>query len=196
MKFIFNKFPDNQSFSPEKEEWTSFKEPSNIHTTILLSAPVSFLNLLIVIYLFKIFNLNSNILNTLFPDDFLFIFLIFTIVVAPIHEILHAIFFPCKLTSNNIYFGFIPKGLIFFAFYTEMISKKRYCIVLIMPFLIITIIGTTLLKLFGDISILKTIILYNAAGSCMDIFSIFIILFQAPKNAVIKNKGMKSYWKI
>lgn len=195
MKFVLNKIPEDKNFNPQENGWISFKEPSSMYTTSLLSIFISLLNLLIVICFFKIFKLNSNILNIIFSNNFLSFLFIF-IIIFPIHEFLHALSCPCSLTSNDIYFGFIPKKIIFFTYYKGILSKKRYLIVSIMPFLVITLAGILLAKLFGNDTFFQTIILCNALESYMDILGVLIILLQVPKNAVIKNEGIKSYWKL
>lgn len=191
MKFLFNKIPEDKNFNP-RDGWITTNKCINR----ILSVLVLCLNVLIVICLFKIFNLNLNILNHNLSGNVLWAFITFIIIVIPIHEILHALFCPCKLTSNNLYLGIIPKKLIFFTYYSEIISKKRYVIVSIMPFLIITILGIFLAKLFPISNIFKILILYNATGSCMDILNALIALFRVPRNAVIKNKGTRLYWKL
>jgi len=39
-------------------------------------------------------------------------------------------------------------------------------------------------------------IIFNALGASHDIFGFFLVFFQVPKNAVIRNNGTRTYWKM
>ncbi len=57
----------------------------------------------------------------------------------------------------------------------------------------------TIIMLFLDFKsdLLLLIVLFNALGSCVDIFSCVLILLQVPKEGLVStNSEEKTYWKV
>jgi hypothetical protein len=189
MRFIVGKIPENEDFKPEEEGWNKIKEPSNLWVTQLLAIPFIFVNIIFVVFLAFIFSVQLT-----FEVSILFIAAL--LLMLPIHEFLHAVVFPDKLSSDKIYFGIMPKQMAFFAFYTGIISKRRFLLSLMTPLMTITVIGLITMKIVGDNALIGNILLINALAACGDSLNFFIMLFQVPKNARLRNKGILSYWKM
>ena len=85
MRFILNKFPDDDNFQPD-EEWTPLKESSNLWVVQLQAVPFMIVNVALMVTLMRLIGIDFE-LNT---TTMLISFLIF----IPIHEFIHALFFP------------------------------------------------------------------------------------------------------
>ena len=124
MTFIKNEFPNMDA---DVTGYKRLKEPS-LNRLALISIPVG---ISVAALLFIISQLLTSIdlsINILFLfNDFkriafaFFGFIIFNILIIIIHEFLHAIIFPEKLSSDNIIFGVYNK-VAFFAFVCSNIS--------------------------------------------------------------------------
>lgn len=186
MRFILNKFPDDENFQPD-EDWTPLKESSNLWIVQLQALPFMIVNVTLMVLFMRIMGVNFE-LNT---TTMLISFLIF----MPIHELIHALFFPENLLSNNVYFGFTFKGLAPFAAYLGEMKRNTFIKVLLAPFIIITLLGFFYLIIFGRNELIEHIIVFNALGACADCLGVFLILKQVPKYASVRNKKIRTYWK-
>jgi len=187
MKFILNKFPEDKSFDPN-EEWTPLKESANLWMVQLQALPFMAINILLVLIPLWQMGLSFKLNVYLFPLSF--------ILFAPFHELIHALFFPERLSSNNVYFGFTTKGFAPFAAYTGEMKRNTFILSLLAPFVIISLLGYAYLILFGDNNLIKHIIVINALGACADCLGIYLIGTQVPNNAIVRNKGIKTFWRI
>ena len=186
MRFIVNKFPDDESFQPN-EKWIPLKEPSNLWLAQLIALPFMAINVILVIFLMELSGIKFEFNIVTMGISFL-IFL-------PIHELIHALFFPENLLSNNVFFGFTFKGFAPFAAYTGEMTRTTFIKVLLAPFLIITFLGFIYLLTIGRNELIEHVIVFNALVSSADCLGVFLILRQIPKNAVVRNKKIKTYWK-
>lgn len=189
MKFIYNKFPDDIDFVPDEDtSWTPLKETDNLWIAQLQSLPFMFFNMAFVIAIMWLMG---------FPFEFngklmLLSFLIF----MPIHEIIHALFFPESLKSNNIYLGVYIKTFALFAAYIGEMPRNRFILTLAAPLIIITIAGLVLLIFTDGNSLVQHIIVFNVMGACVDCLGIYLVLKQIPKEAMVKNKKIRTYWRL
>ncbi len=186
MRFILNKFPDDDNFQPNKE-WTPLKESSNLWVVQLQAVPFMIVNVALMVILMRLIGIDFE-LNT---TTMLISFLIF----MPIHELIHALFFPENLLSKNVFFGFTFKGFAPFAAYIGEMKRNAFIKSLLAPFIIITLLGFMYLIILGRNELIEHIIVLNALGSCADCLGVFLILRQVPKNAIVRNKKIRTYWK-
>ena len=122
--------------------------------------------------------------------------MLFIILIVPIHEFLHAVIFKGGLTSKRVVFGFYPKVFGFYAYYNGKITRHRYIIIAVFPFLMLTVIPLMVVTLFQvECKYLVEVIFASGMGSGMDILGIIIILRQVPRQSVLISSGMKTYWK-
>jgi hypothetical protein len=189
MKFSWNKIPEDKTFEPDKndEGWIALKESTNMWIVQLQALPFLILNMFVVLLFMGLFGIQ-------FELNYIEL-LISLIILVPIHELIHALFFPEKLSSDNVYFGFLLKGLAFFAAYIGQMKRNEFIRVLISPLVIMSVIGMIILIIIGHNNILEHIIVINAVAACVDTMGVFMILRQVPKNTIVKNKGLKTYWK-
>lgn len=187
MKFVLNKFPDDETFQPN-EEWTPLKESSNLWLIQLQAVPFMIVNVVTMLLLMQLIGIHF-VLNT---GSMLISFLIF----VPIHEFIHALFFPENLLSKNVFFGFTFKGFAPFAAYIGEMKRNTFIRILLAPFIIITVLGFLYLVVFGRNELIEHVIVFNALGSCADCLGVFLILKQVPGGSVVRNKQIRTYWKI
>ncbi|GAA0865752.1 DUF3267 domain-containing protein [Paraclostridium tenue] len=184
------------------EGWKKIKEPSNLTLTTLISIPFMFFSAFIFFGLIfyinpslkDVFNIRDSIsftiqfnLKTLMVLTGIYLFTL-------LHEIIHAIFIPNALNSNKVYFGI--RALYGFVYTTEKISKCRFIIISIMPFVLLSIVLPILLNSFGLMNKYTIFLcLMNALGSCVDLLNTCLILVQVPRKSYIINNGFETYFK-
>ncbi|MEJ5315658.1 MAG: DUF3267 domain-containing protein [Tenuifilum sp.] len=105
-------------------------------------------------------------------DFYVYKKIILFLLVIPLHEISHIIFFP---SLNNTVIGFSWKKGVFYVSSSEIFSKKRLLITIILPFLLLTIIPYFFLYFINSETI-AYISLYNLIGSGIDLITFFKIL--------------------
>lgn len=120
--------------------------------------------------------------------------LVYVIVTIFIHELIHLAFVPDFLTSDKAFLGITYFGG--FAYSEEVLSKSRFTLVLLAPFVVISIILPGILGALNLLSpLVKFLILSNAMGSCVDMLGLILILIQVPAGAYLTCNGTRTYWK-
>ncbi|CEN76380.1 Protein of uncharacterised function (DUF3267) [[Clostridium] sordellii] len=182
--------------------WKKLKEPSNLTLATLISIP--FMLFCSIIFLGLIFYINPDFKNFFKFSDSIsftiqinlktFLFLVEIYLFTLLHELIHAIFIPNALKSDKVYFG--VRLLYGFVYTNEKISKFRFIIVSIMPFIILSIIFPILLNTFGLLNnYILFLCLLNALGSSVDFLNIFLILTQVPNKSYLIINGFETYFK-
>lgn len=114
---------------------------------------------------------------------------------AFIHEMIHVLFIPEKITSDKIMLGFLLINKIIPSFGVMFLgekTKKRTLVVLIMPFIILTVIPTILMVVFNIRSyFLFLFVMLNACGSLLDIIIAIEFMFTLPKKSIV----FLDYWR-
>ncbi len=180
-----------------ENEWIPLKEPKNLISAILLSTPLMVIAASISIGMINIFSSISLSDFGIKPDEItitinlsMILWLFFLLVV---HEFIHLILVPNFMKSEKTYVGITLFGG--FVLTEEEISKSRYILITIAPFVIISIILPLVLSSLGLLTTtLKFLIILNAMSSSVDLLNLLIIK-QVPKNAILKSNGPNTYWK-
>jgi len=135
----------------------------------------------------------SQISVTIGLQDLVF-FIGLSAVIIFIHEFLHLIFVPDFLTSEKTFLGITYFGG--FAYSEEVLSKSRFILILLAPFVVISIILPGILGVLNLLNpLVKFMILASAMGSGVDMLSLVLILIQVPAGAYLTCNGMRTYWK-
>lgn len=197
---IKNKLPQyNENLHLEliKNKWIPMKEPKHLLSAIFLSIPLMIINALISVGAINIFSNVSLKEFGIEPNSISFtinlgvIFLIILLVI--LHELLHLIFIPNFIKSENTVIG-----LTFFGGFVateEKIPKSRFILVTIAPLIIISVIIPIILGFYELLtSTLKFLIILNSLASSVDILTLLLIIKQVPKNGILVNNGHKTYW--
>ena len=204
MRFI-KKIPlENKEKTKEllSSGWHKLKEPRNASIAILCSLPLSLI--LMAVNGMWLYFISTGLRNFMQLDDFtiefqitiksLIIFILAVILFLFIHEIIHALFIPNIVHSTCTYWGF--NGLFGFVYTEEIIKKRRFLLISIMPLLILSFLLPVVLSFLGISNWLAIFIsVLNAGGSCADILNIILIMAQVPSNGEIINNGFSTYYK-
>ncbi len=179
--------------------WIRLREPGNLVSAIILSIPLMVINLFIAIIVIRIFSTFSLEEFGFTPDSFSVTInlgvIIALILVVIFHEVLHLVFIPNFLSSAKTYVGLTIFGG--FVVTEEEIAKSSYILITIAPFIIGSIILPFIAGAAGLLTpAVKILVLLNAMASSVDILNLLFIIKQVPRNAILKNNGPKTYWKI
>lgn len=181
-----------------KNHWTPIKEPKNLINALLLSVPFMIINVLLSICILNSF---STITLNEFGIDSSSIaininlgIIILIILLVIIHELLHLIFIPNFSKSKQTFIGLTWFGG--FVTTEEEISKPRYLLVTVAPFIIISVILPFLLGFYGVLTTsVKFLIMLNALASSVDTLNFLIVFKQVPRDGFLKSNGDKTYWR-
>ncbi|RSD29081.1 DUF3267 domain-containing protein [Mesobacillus subterraneus] len=178
--------------------WTQIQEPETSSKAILLSIPfmlAASIFSLLIISLFsditlKDFGISKDSLIITINLGVIVSFILLVIV----HELLHLIFIPGFARSKKTTVGLTIWGG--FVATEEELSRKRYLLVTLAPFVILTVIVPMLLGVFGLMTTtFKWLIFLNAIGSSVDLLIAAMILKQVPRGAILIQNGQRTYWK-
>ncbi|WHY78611.1 DUF3267 domain-containing protein [Neobacillus sp. WH10] len=180
--------------------WMPLKEPKSLTNAMLLSMPFMVINALLsigIIYFFSTFSIKQF---TFFTGDSISItidlsLIIVLLLVLIVHEFFHLIFIPNFLKSKDIIIGITFLGA--FVHTEQTLTKARFILISVAPFLILSILFPLILCILGVLTgKMLFFILINSLGASLDILGLFLVLFQVPKKAVIKSNGTSTYWKL
>lgn len=180
------------------KKWKQLIEPKSIVIAILISIPIMILTTFFTILVinivspisFKDFGIDKNSITI--SINVIGIASIFLTVI--IHELIHLILIPNFIKSDKTFIGLTLFGG--YVYSEEVITKSRYIIISITPFIIISIILPLVLGKLGLLNpLLKFLILVNSTASSVDILNFILILFQVPSKAYLTSNGMTTYWK-
>ena len=181
------------------EGWGKIREAPYLFLAFLLSIPFMITNASICyLVLFLIDPFYTNIINDFlfsgswsFTIRFDYIIYVYMFIVA--HEFIHLLFIPNFYRSEKTFFGIKPWGG--FVFTTEKLSKGRFLLVTVAPFVIISILMPFVLGLAGLLSgFLVFIVFLNAFSSSVDMLNAFTIVIQVPNGSMIVNNGFETYY--
>ncbi|WP_081707527.1 DUF3267 domain-containing protein [Bacillus massiliigorillae] len=175
------------------------KEPNSPVKAMFASIPLMIFNLLLVLGVIKLFSIISmadfgisdgNVQITIRLID-----LVWIIGLVIVHEGIHLMLVPNFLKSNKTVIGITFFGG--FVHTEEELSKARFLLISVAPFIILSILLPIFLGLLGVLTpILKFIILLNAIGASVDVLMFILIMVQVPRGAIIRSNGPKTYWKL
>jgi hypothetical protein len=178
--------------------WVPMKEPKKLSSAILISIPIMFINALIsivIINMFSTISLNEFGITSSLSINIDLGVIIWVFLLIIFHELIHLLFIPNFLKSRKTMIGFTLFGC--YVHTEEELSKSRYILVTIAPFIILSIILPLILGVFGLLSsTFKSLVLLNSMASSLDILMLILLLTQIPKKASLRNNGTKTYWKI
>ncbi len=182
MKFILG-YPVFSANLELQKEWKMHNHKNdykNLLIGILLGLLITLCLDLLITFL-GLWNFDFSIIKNLY----------LLILIIPLHELIHLIFFPC---FSNATIGFSPKKLIFYVTTEDEISKIRFLIIAIMPFILLTILPL-IIFFYWQYYIIAQFALLNALASGIDLKSFFYI-YRQPNGSVFKMVGSALYSKI
>lgn len=198
MKYKFPQINSERHSKLIASSWIQIRGPKDLVSTMLASIPLMILSVLpslIILDIFSPFSLaDFGITSSQISITIDFQVLAYIVVIDFIHELIHLVFVPGFLTSDKAFLGITYLGA--FSYSEEVLSKSRFTLMLLAPFVVISII---LPGILGTLNLLnplaKFLILLSAMVSGMDILSLILILIQVPVGAYLTCNGMRTYWK-
>ncbi len=202
MRFHFGAVPEDAAFDPQAEGWRGIREPSPLAINFL-ALPVG-----IVLALFTFL-----LLWLVFPKDMLYnrverldfpgwLLALMFILIIPVHELLHAVYFPGHGLTNRTVIGCWASRLLFYASYDGPMSRNRFLVVFLSPYLYLSLLPVALIAVLRLVVAPLEVFVFLAVFSlisgvlaCGDIIGFALVLAQIPKQASVRNKGWKTYWK-
>lgn len=201
MKYI-SKIPEgdvNVKKEMINKGWKMLKEPNNLVTATLISLPISILNIYLCILFMKWINkdlvtvTNSIISGGGISFTIKFRYIIYIYLYILLHEIVHLIFIPNFIKSKSTFISVKLWGG--FVYTEETIKKSRYLVITILPFIMLSFVLPFIMTLMGfDPMIILTLSIINSAGSSVDILSFLLLVLQIPKNGIVKNNGINTFY--
>ena len=179
-----------------KDGWRKLKEPKSLMGQVALSIPFMIINFIISQLIIGIF-MNEISVTIEDTEDLKYAYLIIlaiSIVLIVVHELIHLLFIPNFIKSDNTYIGFTYFGG--YVYTTEALTKYRLCLIYMAPFVFLSIILNAISGALGLYNIpLIAFIIFNSIGSGVDILGLTLVLLQVPKDAYLTMNVMRTYWK-
>ena len=180
---------------------TQFEEPNKTITVFfkgtLILMPFIAIVLLLIFAKFKLCNNYMNFQNAKTLPQSIGIAAVMSILLVLIHQILHAICFPKKVQKE---IWFILKSLSAFVYCNHPISKRKYLWICICPNVFLCIIPFFLWLILSHnfnnfmSQLILFVSLFNMFSGIGDYYNIYLTLKQVPKNSIIQNYGIHTYW--
>jgi hypothetical protein len=204
MRFHYGPIPESPDFQPQEEGWTPLVEPSVTVFTWLASG-VGIIVGLVAAFVWAASVPNSAVVQvSVGPGQSPIIPLATQLAIVlgaialliVVHELLHALVHPGgMLTGRTILGAWLTKGL-FYAHYDGPLSRERFLLILVMPFLVLTG-GLWLVAMIfrPGWAILPAWSVLNAMFAGGDLLATGMIAWQVPRGAEMRNQGWKTWWR-
>lgn len=194
MKFKFNGIPENPLFEPEQQGWTAMKEPSP-WVLQAFGLPVGIIAAGCIGALWWAFvDIDFKAVQDL-PLPLAFILICVLMIV--IHEIVHMLAHPGAGMSSDTIMGFWPAKMLFFAHWDAELTRKRFLTILVMPFVVLSVLPLLVGIALGSAHpYVAAFTLMNALAACCDLLGVALVLAGVPRNAKVRNKGWKTYYRV
>ena len=182
------------------EGWKQIKEPQSLFWAILFSIPFMIINALICYLILFLVNPSYAHLvydflysgSWYFTIRFDYIAYVYLFLIA--HEFIHLVFIPNFYRSEKTYIGIKPWGG--FVFSTEKLSKGRFLLITVAPFVVISVLAPIILGLADLLrGFLLFLIFLNAFASSVDSLNAVLTAIQVPNGSTIVGNGFETYFK-
>lgn len=199
MRLRIGPVPDDPAFHPEEGGWRKLKTPS-FRVLMLLSLPLSLLAAIGVLFLWAVVAAAHGIdadVQVEFSPGTLLVSLAAATALVVVHELLHAAALPrCGLTSGTLV-GFWPKKLAPYVAYQGALPHYRFILLGLMPLLLLSglpvLVGMLLGWMPWWVVLLSTV---NAFISSGDVINTVVLVWQTPPSAIVRNKGLETWWRL
>jgi hypothetical protein len=203
MRLRYGAIPEDSDFDPNAAGWRKIRfDPDPILLQVIAVPVAVFLVAIWGILFFVVLPVDVSPLQMLGSGIVIIGWIPIILLLIPVHELLHALVHPQWGRSSNTIIGvWLTKGVIY-AHYEGEMSRNRFMLVALTPYLFLGLLPLGLLALPGAalwstsaVLILGVVSLLGSVLACGDIVAVGLLLFQIPNAAVVRNKGWHTYWK-
>lgn len=188
MKFNIGEVPTLESFNDDGLKL--LREPDE-------KVFESIIGVLFVVFLLSMLSIWLIFIPVNWPESTLTILLqslLIALILIPVHEGLHAIMYPHK-SSGEVVLGYWPQKYYFYAAYTGQVSRNRLIVVYVTPFLFLSILPIVMAMSEDAVPAwLALASIINAGFSSADLYIVYLLVSQVPRNALVQNNGWQTYW--
>jgi len=111
------------------------------------------------------------------------------------HELLHVVVHPMSGRSPDSIVGFGP-SIGFYGHYGGEMTRNRFVAILLAPLVVISLVPLLVAAVAqvasGWVAFVST---FNAFCACADILDACLVLFQIPATAIVRQQGLRTYWR-
>jgi hypothetical protein len=206
MRIHFGNIPEIENFQPETEGLRNIRGPkasvsfliAGLTGFVLLICPI-----LVLCQLLSYFALPSvETTPDPHPSAPLGAVLLTLLFYIPLHELMHLVWHPRSGFSDQSVLVLWPSKLRFGVYYEGCMSRSRWLLMRMAPFVVLSLIPAGLLAIFQNVPFnhfirtsLEVVMVVNGVGSGGDVIAVLLVLFQVPHSAWMCFRGGRAYWK-
>jgi hypothetical protein len=189
MKLRIGLPPEDASFDSKVGDWQLFREPGMTSLQFLGIGVAGLTTLILVGSLLLVYGKAVSQVSFIVVGTVI-------IAITPVHEMIHAVFLPSSLLSEQVTFGFSVRPLGCYTSYSGELDKRRFLLVAVGPFVVLTLVPLVSMLVARMWSpLLVEIALANGMCSPLDLIYFFLACQGIPNGARVKTSGMKTYWR-
>jgi hypothetical protein len=113
-----------------------------------------------------------------------------------VHELIHLVVHPMSGRSPHSIVGVGGPSTGVYAHYAGEMTRNRFVAILLMPLVVISfvplLVAAAIQVASGWVAFISV---FNAFGACLDILDAGLVLFQIPATAIVRQQGLRTYWR-
>jgi len=189
-----NGIPDNPDFEPALEGgWTALQEPAPEKLQLYALVPMALTLPLFALAWLWLLRASAGDFGAIGALTGLLVVLPLVVVHEGIHLLLH----PGQGRSSQSVLGGSSKHAIFYALYFGEMSRARYLVMLLGPFVVLSILPLGICAIAGKFHPLPALTsLWNTLFACGDLLGAWLILRGSPPGARLRNRGYHTWWRM
>jgi hypothetical protein len=206
MKIHVGDMPEIPDFQPEMKGLQSIRGPKPSVSFLIAGLTGFFLLICPIIALCQILSYfaihNTETIQGSHPSPPWGAVFLTLLLYIPLHELMHLIWHPRQGLSDQSVLVLWPSKLRFGVYYEGCMSRTRWLIMRISPFVVLSLIPVSLLSIFQNVPFnnflqtsLEVLVVVNGVGSGGDVIAMLLVLFQVPHSAVMCFRGGRAYWR-
>ena len=198
MRIRIGPLPVDVAFNPEQNGWQKLKTPS-FDIFLLLAIPISVLLTAGVLSLWSLVNRVHGMkdqLNFVLAPRVLLGSLLALVALVLLHELSHALALPGFGLTPATTLGFWPQKFTPYVDYQGELSRDRYTLAGMMPFMLLSILPILVGLLFAWTPLwLVLLSSLNAFFSAGDLIGTLQLVLQTRRSTIIRSQGLDTWWR-